>query len=192
MRHLLANLAVYILAAGLVIGSLLFAWMRQAQIAIATERLIAPPHFAAAEDPGGFPWMAIGERVYIANCKNCHGTDGRGRDIYPPIRGQIAVFTAPGGKDYLAHVILDGLATRMHPAPMPPMPHLSDVQIAAVNNFMLTSFDYPARLPEQPPLYIPADVRRLREHGLSERDVGHMRPPVPLPRELARRGGRGG
>jgi mono/diheme cytochrome c family protein len=179
MRHLLANLAVYVLATGLVVGSVLFAWIRSQQIVIATEPMIEPPEYFAAGRPEEFDWEDFGRQVYIANCKNCHGLVGGGRDVYPGLVGQIDVFAAPGGREYLSRVIVYGLATPRQRAPMPPMPHLSDAQIAAVNNYVLTRFDHAARLPDELQLFVPRDVRRVRGEDLSERDVGRMRPDVP-------------
>lgn len=186
MRHLLANLATYIIAAGLLLGSVLFAWARSGQLVLATERAVEPPEFVGAEDPAQFDWERFGRAVYVANCQNCHGSDGHGRDVYPPVHGMSAHLAEEGGRAYLTRLVLYGLWTGAHPAPMPPMPNLSDAQIAAVNNYLLTRFDDPAAWPEGTRLYVPADVRAERGLQLRERDVGRQRPAVPLPDALAR------
>jgi len=186
MRHLYANLAVYVLAGSLLLLSMLFAWIRSDQLILATETSVEPPGFAEAVEPDDFPWREIGERVYVGNCQTCHGASGTGRDVYPPVVGQGAVVEAEGGREYLIRVMLYGLATGTHGAPMPPMPHLSDTQIAAVNNFMLTRFEHPARPATDLPLFVPSEVAAERGRRLRERDVAAMRPDVPSPRELAR------
>jgi mono/diheme cytochrome c family protein len=178
MRHLLANIAVYVLAGGLVVGSVLFAWARSQQLVFATERAVEPPAYIAADSPEVFDWEDFGERVYVANCQNCHGSAGTGRDVYPPVVGQGAMLAAEGGRAYLTRLVIYGLWTGTHSAPMPPMPHLSDAQIAAVNNYITTRFD--AGVDTQH-LYIPRDVSAERGLRLSERDVGRQRPMLRTP-----------
>ncbi len=180
MRHLLANLAVYALAAGLIIGSLLFAWVRSQQYVIAHQEVIEPREYVAATDPSEFDWEDFGKRVYVANCQNCHGSTGLGRDRYPGIRGQGAVVTADGGREYLARVMIYGLVTSNYPAPMPPMPNLTDAQIAAVNNYILTHFD-DADAHDDLTLYVPQEVAAERGRTYSDREIGQQRPAVPLP-----------
>lgn len=184
MRHFFANLAVYVLAGALLLLSVIFAWIRSEQVVLATEGAIESPRHAEVSHPQDFPWEEIGERVYVANCAACHAIDGTGRETYPPVTGQSEVFLAPGGREYLIHVMLYGLWTRQHRAPMPPMPNLSDVQIAAVNNYILTRFDNIERIPGDVPLYIPAEVAAERGRAWRERDVGPRRPDVPLPADL--------
>lgn len=180
MRHLLANVATYALAVGLVIGAALFAWARSAQLVVATEPEVEPLAYASAAAPDGFDWPAFGARVYRANCQNCHTADGGGRGMYPPVRGMPAHLAAPGGRDYLVDVVLYGLATGLHDAPMPPMPELTDAQVAAVTNHVLTRFG-DARGAR---LYVPADVATRRGRADGEHDVGARRPPVPPPAAL--------
>jgi len=185
VRHVFANLATYALAVGLVLGALLFAWARSGQFVFATERAVEPPEYVAAADPDEFDWELFGRAVYVANCQNCHTADGGGRAMYPPVQGMSAHHGEPGGREYLTRLVLYGLATGIHQAPMPPMPNLSDAQIAAVNNYLLTRFDDPERWPEGARLYIPSEVRTQRGLGLSEREMGRQRPAVPTPDVLA-------
>lgn len=185
MRHVLANIATYALAVGLVLGAALFAWARSEQLVVATAAEVEPDDYAVATDPDTFAWEEFGARTYSANCSNCHAADGSGRGMYPPVRGMTAHLAEPGGRDYLVHVVLYGLASGAHSAPMPPMPELSDGQVAAVNNYLLTRFDDGRLAPDATRLYVPADVRARRGRDLNEWDVARTRPPVPLPAELA-------
>lgn len=183
MRHVLANLAVYILATLLVVLAGLFAWARSAQLVLTDERAVEPVVFEG-QVVRGEDAVAFGERVYVANCQICHGADGQGLDVYPPLVGQEAVYRAEGGPEYLVRLTLYGLYTGMHSAPMPPMPNLSDAQVAAVYAFALERF---AREPlggDGPPL-TPSDVARERGQRWRERDVAPMRPAVPAPAVLA-------
>jgi mono/diheme cytochrome c family protein len=185
MRHVLANLAVYVLAVGLVAGAALFGWARSQQLIFSTERAAELPEYVVAQAPEQFDWEAFGERVYVANCQNCHTADGSGRAMYPPVRGMGAHLGVEGGRAYLTRVTLYGLASGLHAAPMPPMPNLSDAQVAAVNNYLLTRFDDPGRYDPEVRLYIPAEVAAERGLALSERDMGRRRPAVPVPAALA-------
>jgi mono/diheme cytochrome c family protein len=185
MRHVFANIAVYVLAVGLLAGAALFAWVRSEQLIISSERASELQDYVVAASPDQFDWEAFGERVYVANCQNCHGSRGTGRFEYPPLHGQGAVVAAERGREYLMRVMLYGLWTGAHDAPMPPMPNLTDAQIAAVNNYVLTYFDDPGRYDPEVRLYIPSEVAAQRGLGLSERDMGRQRPAVPLPAALA-------
>lgn len=186
MRHVLANLAAYVLVAGLLLGAVLFAWVRSEQLLIAKATAVEPEAYASATDAEAFEWEAFGERVYGANCQNCHTVDGSGRGMYPPVQGMTAHLAGPGGREYLTHVVLYGLASGAHAAPMPPMPELSDAQVAAVNNYLLTRFSDWRAAPDSARLYVPADVRAQRGLTYSEQDVAARRPAVPLPAELGR------
>ena len=184
MRHVLANLATYALALGLAAGAALWAWGRSAQLVVATE---ADVELARTVPPGGvaaFAWRDFGAEVYRANCENCHTADGSGRGMYPPVQNQTAHLDAEGGRGYLVDLALYGLYTGEYGAPMPPMPELSDAEIAAVTNHVLTRFSETA--PDASRLYRPADVAARREWSLSERDVAATRPAVPTAEALGR------
>lgn len=176
MRHVIANLAVYVLASGLVLAAVLFAWARSNQLTLTSQPALEPREYAAATTVAEFDWQALGERVYVANCQNCHGTKGQGLDRYPGVTGMSALLAAEGGREYLIHLVVYGARTGRHPAPMPPMPTLSNAQVAAVNNHLLTRFD---EAPAGNALFIPAEVAAERGLRLSERDVGERRPEVP-------------
>jgi mono/diheme cytochrome c family protein len=176
MRHVIANLAVYVLASGLVLAAVLFAWARSNQLTLTTERALEPREWATVTTADAFDWRELGERTYVANCQNCHGAKGQGLDRYPGVIGTEALLAADGGREYLVHLVLYGARTGRHPAPMPPMPTLSDAQVAAVNNHLLTHF---GEAPAGDALFIPSEVRDERGLRLSERDVGARRPAAP-------------
>lgn len=186
MRHLVANIATYALVAGLALGAALFAWARSAQLVIATEADVEPSETVEITDLTAFDWRDFGERVYVANCQNCHTVDGSGRGMYPPIQNQAAHLRAEGGRGYLLDVALYGLYTGAYGAPMPPMPELSDAEVAAVTNYVLTRFSAAGTAPPATRLYIPREVAARRGRGLSERDVAATRPPLPSAEALGR------
>jgi mono/diheme cytochrome c family protein len=173
MRHIYANRTVYLIAALLVLVSLLFAWLRSAQVILTTERTI-DALFADATSLEAFDWEALGEHSYAVNCRSCHGAEGRGWGAYPGLRTLAPLFNAEGGRDYLLHVTLHGLASPRHTAPMPQFLNLPDAEVAAVNNFILTRWGNEAAVdPEE--LYLPSDVTPLRTPTLSPWDVNALR-----------------
>ena len=184
MRHVLANLVTYALVLGLVLGSALFAWVRSEQLVIAKEADIEPTDGFVSAEPAEA--LAFGERVYLANCQNCHTGDGSGRSMYPPVQNQAAHLGVPGGRGYLLDVTLYGLYTGTYGAPMPPMPELSNAEIAASTNYILTRFAAEGARPEPARLYTPDEVAERRGRSLSEREVAATRPPIPSAEELGR------
>ncbi|GAB5537276.1 MAG: hypothetical protein Rubg2KO_35250 [Rubricoccaceae bacterium] len=186
MRHVLANLATYALAVGLAVGAALFAWGRSAQLVIATEADVELAETVPPESERAFAWRGFGEDVYLANCQNCHTVDGSGRGMYPPVQNQAAHLGAEGGRGYLVDLVLYGLYTGAYGAPMPPMPELSDAEIAAVTNYVLTRFSEAGEAPDTSWMILPADVAARRGRGLSEWDVADTRPPVPTAEALGR------
>ena len=186
MRHVLANLATYALVAGLAVGAALFAWGRSAQLVIATEADVEPSQTIAITSPGAFEWRAFGEAVYVANCQNCHTADGSGRGMYPPVQNLAPHLEAGGGRGYLVDLVLYGVYTGEYGAPMPPMPELSDAEVAAVTNHVLVRFAAPNAAPHASRLYVPRDVARRRGRSLGEWDVAAARPAVPTAEALGR------
>ena len=186
MRHLLANAFTYGLTAALLIGSLLWAWARSEQLVIARETEVEPSFVADVSSPAAAAYLDFGHRVYVANCQNCHTADGSGRGMYPPVQNQVAHLSTDGGRGYLIDLYLYGLYTGTYNAPMPPMPELSDAEIAAVNDYILTAFAAEGRAPDASHLYRPDEVAARRGRGLSEWDVAATRPEVPTAEELGR------
>ena len=187
MRHLLANAFVYGLTAALILGSLLWAWARSEQLVIARETEVEPSFTADVDSPVSEAYLDFGRRVYVANCQNCHTADGSGRGMYPPVQNQAAHLSAEGGRDYLVDIYLHGVYTEVYNAPMPPMPELSNAEIAAVNNYILTAFAAEGRVPDAGQLYRPEDIAARRGGpDLSEWDVADARPDIPTARELGR------
>ena len=186
MRHVLANIVIYVLIAGLALGAVLFAWARSEQLVIARERDVEPRAPREITRVADFAWVDFGRDVYRANCQNCHAADGSGRGMYPPIQRMSAHLGAGGGRDYLVNLVLYGLYTGTYGAPMPPMPELSDAEVAAVNNYLLTQFAAAGSAPDTGRLYLPREVGAARGRGLSEWDVAATRPEVPTAEELGR------
>lgn len=187
MRHVLANLTTYALAVGLALGAALFAWARSEQLVIATEADVEPAETVPPASVTAFAWRDFGEGVYLANCQNCHTVDGSGRGMYPPVQNLTAHLGAEGGRGYLLDAVLYGLYTGEYGAPMPPMPELSDAEVAAVTNYVLVQFAVAGTAPDTSRLVLPADVAERRGRALSERDVARTRPAgVPTAEALGR------
>jgi mono/diheme cytochrome c family protein len=174
MRHFIANVATYTIAVLLVVGAALFAWMRSAQLVIVDEGTVL-----AAADPDyarGFDWEALGRASYERNCAVCHGRDGRGWDQYPGVGHTAQLFEAPGGREYLIDLHLYGLTSQRWRAPMPRMGHIHDPELAAVLNYLLTSFGNEQARAEGV-LYGPADIAARRGRDDTPWTVNERRPP---------------
>src|SRR5579859_6473713 len=65
----------------------------------------------AAADDGRFHWQTIGAETYANSCGVCHQSNGEGvAGTFPPLAGHApAVLARPGGRDYLAHLVVYGL-----------------------------------------------------------------------------------
>lgn len=174
MRHILANIAIYVLAGLLLGGAALFGWVRAAQLVLSDERALLARFEPAPEHD--FEWEDLGASSYARNCASCHGREGDGWDQYPPLGGAWSLFLSPDGREYLVDVHLYGLTSERWRAPMPPMGHLQDVELAAVLNHLLTNFGNEEQLPEGIDLYFPADVEVRRGLALDPREVNDRRP----------------
>ena len=183
MRHVLANIFTYALIASLVVGAVLFAWARSEQLVIAQEKDIEP---GARDSMQLSDWMAFGERTYVANCQNCHTADGSGRGMYPPVQRMSAHLAASGGRDYLVDLVLHGVYTSTYGAPMPPMPELSNAEIAAVTNYILVRFAADGEAPQVSVYYTEAEVAERRNNNFSEWEMAARRPAIASARELGR------
>ncbi len=82
----------------------------------------------------------IGASVYAANCAGCHGQAGAGRPpIIPPLAGNDSVLSAEPTN--VIGAVLGGLAPWNHGPAMPAFAAgLSDTQIAALTNYVRTSW----------------------------------------------------
>jgi cytochrome c5 len=175
MRHFLANIVTYTIAAFLIAGAAAFAWMRSAQLAVGTESDILAQHEPAAA--AGFDWSGLGSAGYERNCANCHRSDGRGWDQYPAVTGAHRFAATDDGMGYLIDLHLYGLTSSRWGAPMPPMAHMLDVELAAVINHVVHELRDGAS--EGLPVLRPEHVRQRRDRDLSPRDVNARRPDVP-------------
>lgn len=176
MRHLLGNIATQAIAGLLLVGAVGFAWIRSAQVTVSDEATeLARFEPVAAHE---FFWAEVGEASYRRNCQACHLADGKGWDQYPGLGHTSRLFTAPSGREYVLDLHLFGLTSERWRAPMPPMGHMPDVDLAAAINHVLTSFGNERHLPADAPFYVPADVATRRGLELSPAQVNARRPTV--------------
>lgn len=176
MRHFLANVATYTIAALLLAGAGAFAWMRSSQLLLTDEAAVLERY--EPSPAGEFRWQELGRSAYERNCANCHGEDGRGWDQYPGVGHTARLFTAQGGRDHVIDVHLYGLTSPRWRAPMPPMGHLHDAEMAAVINHVLTHYGNRAALSSETRLLRPADVAERRGQARSPSEVERRRPPL--------------
>jgi mono/diheme cytochrome c family protein len=174
MRHFLVNLATYLIAAMIVLGAGLFAWVRSSQLVISDETRTVAYH--APTGTRGFDWQELGSGSYLRNCAACHGRSGGGWDQYPGVGHAARLLAGPGGREYLIDLHLYGLASPRWRAPMPPMGHIPDVELAAVLNHVLTGYGNEHELPAGAPLFLPDEVAARRGQSLRPEEVDRKRP----------------
>jgi mono/diheme cytochrome c family protein len=175
VRHFLANIAIYLIAVFLLGAAALFGWVRSAQWVISSEQNILAQFTPAPAD--AFAWAQLGASAYRRNCENCHGPEGLGWDQYPGLDHTARILSAPGGRTYLTDLHLYGLTSPRWGAPMPPMGHMHDVELAAVINHVLSHFGNEQMVGENA-FYRPEDIRERRELERSPGEVNKQRPKV--------------
>ncbi len=84
-----------------------------------------------------------GRDIYSEHCADCHGDEGHGKGVYPPLARNTTVSGHP--VNAIRAVLLGGFGpvTRAHPRPysMPPFaPQLNDVEVAAVVSYIRFAF----------------------------------------------------
>jgi mono/diheme cytochrome c family protein len=153
---------------------------------------------AAAADDGGFQWQTIGAQTYAGYCGICHQSNGQGLPgSFPPLAGHApAVLAQPGGRDYLARLVLYGLEGRItvngkpFNGAMPPWGEtLGDEQLAAALDYVLYSWDNDKALPPGFQSFVPADIAAARGATMTAAQVHALReqatPAPPAPAEAS-------
>ncbi|KIH78146.1 Cytochrome c [Geoalkalibacter ferrihydriticus] len=179
MRHLLTLIATYIIVLFLVAAAALFAWARSAQLVVTDEATVLARFEPVSEQE--FVWSQLGKKAYLRNCANCHGAEGTGWDQYPALGHTAALFQPPNGREYIVDLHLYGLTGERWGAPMPPMGHIHDIEMAAVINHVLTHFGNEALLDEDAELYAPADIGPRRGQELSPAQINARRLELMAP-----------
>lgn len=145
-----------------------------------------PPIAESPEEQPDAAGLPDGAQVY-GSCSGCHQANGQGvPGAFPPLAGHAADLytTSP---EYLAQVVLFGLQGPItvdgaqYSGLMPPWhDSLSDAQIAAVLNYILSSWDNEETVAEEEP-YGVEDIADLRGTALSPQEVHDLRSELDLP-----------
>ena len=133
--------------------------------------------------PAGFQWQELGARVFGANCSVCHQENGQGiAGTFPPLAGHVAeLFAQQSGRDYLVRLVLFGLEGTIsakgssYSSAMPPWPQLTDSEIAAALDYVLSAWGNEKLLPRDFTLILPSDVAAARGQQMSAVDVHALR-----------------
>ncbi|HEY8900730.1 MAG TPA: cytochrome c [Chthoniobacterales bacterium] len=129
----------------------------------------------------------LGQRVFVRNCAVCHQADGQGiMRQYPPLAGSEWVLAQEWrGDNHLVNILLHGVEGaltvrgQVYNGAMPPWKILRDEDLAAVLNYLRTSWGNSA-----PPIS-PDYVKRLREQSATRFTPWTQRELKGLPREIA-------
>ncbi len=123
------------------------------------------------------------ESVFTGKCAICHQRNARGvPGTYPPLAGLIGDYVKiPGGRAYLAHVVLFGMSGPIksdgiaYDGLMPPQgADLNDAEIAATLNDVLDSFNHD-RLPADFKPFTPAELHAARAEPRGPADQARER-----------------
>ena len=141
---------------------------------------VAPADGAAAALPDGSEVYAV--------CAGCHQAEGQGvPGAFPPLAGHApTLYNAEGGPAFLVNVLLYGLQGEItvdgatYNGLMPAWQQLSNEEIAAVLNHILTSWGNEAELEGFEP-YAAADVEEQRGVGLTPSEMLERRAELSLP-----------
>jgi mono/diheme cytochrome c family protein len=138
---------------------------------------------------------ADGKGVFIANCAACHQADGKGvAGVYPPLASSVGRYVAlKDGRVYLIDVVSFGMSGKLNvggdtiEGDMPPWPQLSDKDVAAVLDYVLTGMNA-GSLPKGFKPITATEVKTERSKSLSAAQVHDERDPVvkALPSKAAK------
>ena len=149
--------------------------------------LAASAQRAASQTPQAeFKWQELGARVFGASCSVCHQENGQGiAGAFPPLAGHVAeLFGERKGRDYLVRVVLFGLEgpiaikDNMFVGAMPPWPQLSDDEIAAALDHVLSAWGNDKLLPRDFTPILPSDVAAARAQRMTAVDVHALRGQI--------------
>ncbi|MDZ7801572.1 MAG: cytochrome c [Trueperaceae bacterium] len=130
---------------------------------------------------------ADGAAVYAANCAACHQASGAGvPGAFPPLANGHApeVLAADGGRAYLIRAVVFGVQGSIevqgqtYAGLMPSWQQLSDAEIAAVLNHVLTDWGNEAELPGEFEPIRADEVAAAAEEGLAPTEVLELRPEL--------------
>jgi cytochrome c oxidase cbb3-type subunit 3 len=104
----------------------------QADVAPLYAEFSAQPIEALARDPRA---LAIGERQFMNNCSQCHGSDGRGNLSYPNLTNSNAGWLGERGAEHIVQTVTNGRT-----GAMPPMGAAigGEVEISEVAHYVLS------------------------------------------------------
>jgi mono/diheme cytochrome c family protein len=132
--------------------------------------------------------QADGAKVY-QKCAACHRPTGVGKPgVFPPLAGHAPeILNAERGRDYMIDVALFGLqgevqikGTKYNGAMRPFGAQLSDEEIAAVLNYVLTSWGNEKVLPKGHKPFMAAEVKAQRGKKLTPDTVREARGKLGL------------
>ena len=138
----------------------------------------------AAADDGAFQWQTAGAETYANACGACHQPNGQGvPEAFPPLAGHApAVLAQPGGRDYLARLVLYGLQGQItvdgktFNGAMPPWGEaLNDEQLAGALDYVLHSWGNDKALPAGFQPFVPADIAAARGTKMTAAEVYALR-----------------
>jgi mono/diheme cytochrome c family protein len=139
---------------------------------------------AASADDGAFQWQTVGAQTYTTYCGVCHQPNGQGvPDSFPPLAGHApTVLARPGGRDYLARLVLYGLQGQItvdgktFNGAMPPWGEaLNDEQLAGALDYVLHNWDNDKTLPAGFQPFVPADIAAARGTKMTAAQVYALR-----------------
>jgi mono/diheme cytochrome c family protein len=144
----------------------------RATLAIAASAALAAGISQAADSSDA------GAKVYAEQCASCHDATGAGiAGFGSPLAGPAAArLKAPGGRPYLAQVVVHGIAGvfeldgQRQFAAMPPPVELTDEQLAAALNYVLRAQNAKALPPDFMPI-TPAEIAAARAVARSQKDL---------------------
>jgi len=122
--------------------------------------------------------LADGAADYATFCASCHGAKGQGTPgVFPPLTNWVGNFLKKDdGRAVLTHIIVFGMQGEIkvqgktYNSFMPPIANLSNEQVAAILNFVLTEWNKELLPKDFKPLTA-EEVAEYRKKALTPADV---------------------
>ena len=142
---------------------------------------VSPPaNSQGSVAPLSFDWQELGQKTFN-NCMSCHQATGNGiPGAFPPLNKNAAL-KYNSDRGYLLKAVTFGLTGEIdvdgnsYNGAMPAWGYLSDEEIAAVLNYILSSWDNPDTVVNFE-AYSPNEVSKIRTLDLSSDDTLKQRP----------------